>query len=332
MKRIKLRLFYGPNVVSLQYTSSRHSKESVNGQGKCNPKPTNYTRSLDDPHILSGHVDTNLTGKFAYGFVLHNKKGLLSKLSDIERLALVAIRSIRRTGSSHDIILLHMGTYSSIFFRRTKQLDVRMIDVTNYAKLLAEKIGRCPHGATTNRKGCLKSGWSNFDSCWNRYIFWTLKEYSKIIYLDCDMLVMRNIDHIFSYPALSASLDVFYAMNSHPSVFNAGMMVLEPNMKDFNGLISYAAEHDIWKNEYGALNEYFARCWNLLPLTYNMPALFSTDMLASKQRGAHVENVYIIHFVGLSKPIGSTLKGKPLPPHDYMNSAILNYWRELDSE
>lgn len=115
MKRIKLKLFYGPNVVSLQYTSSRHSKESVNGQGKCNPTPTNYTRSLDDPHILSGHVDTNLTGKFAYGFVLHNKKGLLSKVSDIERLTLVAILSIRRTGSSHDIILLHMGTYSSFF-------------------------------------------------------------------------------------------------------------------------------------------------------------------------------------------------------------------------
>ena len=144
------------------------------------------------------------------------------------------------------------------------------------------------------------------------------------------MLIMKNIDQLFSYPALSASLDIFYALNSHPSVFNAGMMVLEPNMNDFNGLIKYAASHDIWKNEYGALNEYFARCWNLLPLTYNMPALFSTEVFASKQRGSDLKNVHIIHFVGKSKPIGSSLKGKALDALDYMSPAILKYWRDLD--
>ena len=51
------------------------------------------------------------------------------------------------------------------------------------------------------------------------------------MYIDADMIVLHNLDHLFAYPELSAAPD-FYMMLG----FNTGLLVLEPNSLIFEDM------------------------------------------------------------------------------------------------
>ncbi|KAE9593678.1 putative glucuronosyltransferase [Lupinus albus] len=52
---------------------------------------------------------------------------------------------------------------------------------------------------------------------------WQLTMYDKIIFMDSDILVHKNIDEFFSYPQLSVGNSEYF------SVFNSGLMIIEPS-------------------------------------------------------------------------------------------------------
>jgi alpha-N-acetylglucosamine transferase len=52
----------------------------------------------------------------------------------------------------------------------------------------------------------------------------------QVIYLETDMIVLRNMDHVFRLPEVSAS-------GTSQSVFNNGVMVLEPSNCTFQILM-----------------------------------------------------------------------------------------------
>lgn len=81
---------------------------------------------------------------------------------------------------------------------------------------------------------------ANMVEHWNQTFFklnvMRLTQFKKIIYIDADMLILKNIDHLFSYPAISATTG---GKAAHPewTEFNSGLMVIEPSIECFNRLI-----------------------------------------------------------------------------------------------
>lgn len=63
---------------------------------------------------------------------------------------------------------------------------------------------------------------------------WTLEHLDKAVYLDADMLVLKNIDDLFEREEFSACPDIGW-----PDCFNSGLFVFKPSRGTFNKLLNH---------------------------------------------------------------------------------------------
>lgn len=63
-----------------------------------------------------------------------------------------------------------------------------------------------------------------------------LHEYEKIVFLDSDMYVVENIDHLFNAPHMSAVVADAYDQPGCNQL-NSGLMVIQPSQNEYEGII-----------------------------------------------------------------------------------------------
>ena len=74
---------------------------------------------------------------------------------------------------------------------------------------------------------------------WNETFFklciFNLTEFDKIVYVDCDMIIRKNIDHLFEMEHITAVQGgkLIY----HWEDINSGLMVIKPNTIEFKELV-----------------------------------------------------------------------------------------------
>ncbi len=119
--------------------------------------------------------------------------------------------------------------------------------------------------------------WSyTFDKLW----LFELTKFEKLVYLDCDMLILHNVDELFDRPHMSA---VIAGQPAHPdwSNLNSGLMVIEPE----SGL-----GHRIFHETFKVTRERLR--------TSEMYAIGDQDLLQTyyrswpEQRHLHLDHVY----------------------------------------
>ncbi|KAK0199237.1 glycogenin [Desarmillaria ectypa] len=124
-----------------------------------------------------------------------------------------------------------------------------------------------------------------------------LTQYSKIIFMDADVLPIRPLSHLFSLPhEFSAVPDVGW-----PDIFNSGVMVLSPGEDKFSELNTLFKSKGSWDGgDQGLLNEWRGGDWNRLSFTYNTtPTAAYTYAPAYERFGSQIK---AIHFIGPNKP------------------------------
>jgi len=119
---------------------------------------------------------------------------------------------------------------------------------------------------------------------------WEMTEYHRIIYLDADMIVLKNIDHLFNCPGpICAAMDV-----PIPIKFNAGLLVLSPNSSIYGDMLQkWNNTSDFSDVEQGFLNYYFhiETMTNILPFKYNAHAYATMRNVMFD-----TEDVHVIHY------------------------------------
>ncbi|KAJ8084394.1 glycogenin glucosyltransferase [Marasmius tenuissimus] len=161
-----------------------------------------------------------------------------------------------------------------------------------------------------------------------------LTQYSKIIFLDADVLPIRPLSHLFVLPhEFSAVPDVGW-----PDIFNSGVMVLSPGEDKFQELQHLLRTKGSWDGgDQGVLNEWRGSNWNRLSFTYNTtPTAAYTYAPAYERFGSKIS---AIHFIGPNKPWNSIAHRAPFqstsqtessqtnstsPAYDY--SSLLDRW------
>ncbi|XP_011087512.1 galactinol synthase 2-like [Sesamum indicum] len=170
---------------------------------------------------------------------------------------------------------------------------------------------------------------------------WEFVEYNKMIYLDADIQVFDNIDHLFDLPSgcLYAVMDCLCEMqgkpcadkvqwpaelgNEPPFYFNGGMFVFEPDLDTYNNLLSTLeitpptpfAEQDY-------LNFFFKNTSRPIPATYNL----LVAMLWRHPECVELDKVKVVHYcVTGSKPWKYTDKEQYMDRED-MKMLIKRWW------
>ncbi|XP_075512410.1 putative UDP-glucuronate:xylan alpha-glucuronosyltransferase 4 [Primulina tabacum] len=119
---------------------------------------------------------------------------------------------------------------------------------------------------------------------------WQLQEYSKVLFIDSDFIVLKNLDHFFVYPQLSASLN-----GRH--LFNSGLMLLEPSKCTFKTLMKKRLVVASYNGgDQGFLNEMFP-WWHRLPDKLNYMKYFPG--LTDDYIRRIPDDAYAVHYLGL---------------------------------
>ncbi|KAG1757148.1 glycosyltransferase family 8 protein [Suillus lakei] len=140
-------------------------------------------------------------------------------------------------------------------------------------------------------------GRPDLDTVLTKLHVFRLTQYSKVIFLDADVLPLRPLSHLFHLDyEFSAVPDVGW-----PDIFNSGVMVLSPSEDKFKELQELLKTNGSWDGgDQGILNEWRAGNWNRLSFTYNTtPTAAYTYAPAYERFGSHIS---VVHFIGPNKP------------------------------
>lgn len=219
--------------------------------------------------------------------------------------ALALFYSLRETGSKYPLYILLTSAVSNEFEQKLAKIDgINIIRV-------AEEMPVDLHNLNYEEN-------KRLNNTFDKLRIFGLVQFDKLVFIDSDTFVLKNIDHLFDYPNLSAVLVHNTYMNPNPgSQFSSGLMVIEPNEMIFKDLIrqlsiTAASQRSKGRNAFGdqnVLNEYFNKWleWESVHLKDEYCALWGSieKMLKSNwtlSGEAGKTEIAILHFAGPHKP------------------------------
>lgn len=240
--------------------------------GSCNLALPLWEKGIDTVYNLSNIKNsTKKVNREAYATVLHSSESYVCG-------AITLAQSLLRTGTKRDLILLIDKSISD---------PKREALATAGWKIRLIKRIRNPRAETDS--------YNEYN--YSKFRLWQLTDYDKIIFVDADIIVLRNIDLLFHFPQMTA-------VGNDASIFNSGIMVLEPSNCTFNFLMQ-GRKHIISYNggDQGYLNEIFV-WWHRLPRRVNFLKNFWSNNTVEKGVknqlfASDPPKLYSIHYLGL---------------------------------
>lgn len=181
-------------------------------------------------------------------------------------------RSIRLTGTTADIVVLHTAAVSASDLVPLEALGCRLVEVAHLplSDGFNERHARKNlHGAAPFTKGNKPEFHTPLDN-FCKLRLWQLTEYHTTVFIDADALVLKNIDKLFAYPEFSAAPNVYESMADFHRM-NSGVFVAKPSLQTFDGMMAALDVPDaFWRRTDQTFLEHFFPDWHGLPVTMNM--------------------------------------------------------------
>ncbi|XP_026389976.1 putative UDP-glucuronate:xylan alpha-glucuronosyltransferase 3 isoform X2 [Papaver somniferum] len=193
--------------------------------------------------------------------------------------AIAAAQSIRMVGSTRDFVILVDDTISEYHRSGLAAAGWKIRTIERIRNPKAEE---------------------NAYNEWNysKFRLWQLTDYDKIIFIDADLLILRNIDFLFGMPEITAT-------GNNATLFNSGVMVIEPSNCTFQLLMDHINEIESYNGgDQGYLNEIFT-WWHRIPKHMNFLKHFwegdeeEKKVIKTTLFGADPPVLYVLHYLGL---------------------------------
>ena len=98
---------------------------------------------------------------------------------------------------------------------------------------------------------------------------WQLTQYRRVVFLDADTLVIKNIDKLFGYPEFSAAPNLYESLADMHRL-NSGVFVAAPSERTHADMLARLATPDVlWRRTDQTFLESYFPDWHGLPYTYN---------------------------------------------------------------
>lgn len=222
----------------------------------------------------TAHFNSERAHREAYATILHSAHVYVCG-------AIVAAQSIRMAGSTRDLVILVDETISDYHREGLAAAGWKIHTIKRIRNPKAEKDAY--------------NEWN-----YSKFRLWQLTDYDKIIFIDADLLILRNIDFLFEMPEITAT-------GNNATLFNSGVMVVEPSNCTFQLLMEHINEIESYNGgDQGYLNEIFT-WWHRIPKHMNfLKHFWEGDEEEKKQRkvrlfGADPPILYVLHYLG-NKP------------------------------
>ncbi|KAI9736780.1 MAG: glycogenin glucosyltransferase [Cirrosporium novae-zelandiae] len=197
--------------------------------------------------------------------------------------ALVLARSLRDNGTNKKlIVLVTLQTVSPDVVEVLKTVYDEIVPVDQVVNKLPANL------YLMNRPDLIYT--------FSKIALWKLTQYSRIVYIDTDVVTLRAPDELFDVDAPFAAVpDIGW-----PDCFNSGVMVLSPNEGDYHALLALADRGISFDGaDQGLLNMHFPN-WKRLSFVYNCTPSASYQYVPAYKH--FKSSINMVHFIGTDKP------------------------------
>ncbi|PIA41793.1 hypothetical protein AQUCO_02200310v1 [Aquilegia coerulea] len=224
------------------------------------------------PLKANGRVYSGTAHREAYATILHSAHVYVCG-------AIAAAQSIRMVGSTRDLVILVDETISEYHREGLAAAGWKIRTIQRIRNPKAERDAY--------------NEWN-----YSKFRLWQLTDYDKIIFIDADLLILRNIDFLFGMPEITA-------IGNNATLFNSGVMVVEPSNCTFQLLMDHIDEIESYNGgDQGYLNEIFT-WWHRIPKHMNFLKHFwegdeeEKKEMKTRLFGANPPILYVLHYLGL---------------------------------
>ncbi|KAH7246817.1 hypothetical protein B0J15DRAFT_74949 [Fusarium solani] len=224
--------------------------------------------------------------------------------------ALVLAHSLRDAGTHRKLAVL-------------VTLDSVSADSITQLKAVYDYIFPVPRIRNDNPANLYLMNRGDLHSAFTKINLWKLTQFSKIVYIDADIVAYRAPDELFdiTHP-FSAAPDIGW-----PDLFNTGVMVLTPNMGDFYAMIAMAERGISFDGaDQGLINMHFGNQYNRISFTYNVTPSAHYQYVPAYRH--FQSSINMVHFIGANKP---WFTGRDAPRGaDPFNDMVGRWWAVYD--
>lgn len=125
------------------------------------------------------------------------------------------------------------------------------------------------------RKNLIEDRYGRLDKSWMMFTkinIWKQLKYNKLLYIDADTVVLKNIDHIFEIDENFSAVFGGSTFHNYKGI-EAGVMLIKPSIKIFNELVKGLNDdkYDLRMSDQSLINDFFYKNYkiNYLPEIWN---------------------------------------------------------------
>lgn len=183
--------------------------------------------------------------------------------------ALALARSLKASGSAWPLVVLATANADRLDELQAAGCLVKNIEQPSFSGAFRERHTRQAQHArapfTKGEKPIFHDPLDNF--C--KLALWRLTGYRRVVFLDADTLVVKNIDKLFGYPEFCAAPNLYETLADMHRL-NSGVFVAAPNAATYDAMLERLDVPDaFWpRTDQTFLQSYFPD-WHGLPYTYN---------------------------------------------------------------
>lgn len=192
--------------------------------------------------------------------------------SDYAMGAVALVRSLKLTGSTADILVMHTGGVAAGVLAPIEALGATLVEVdllpTSDAFNARHQRAKIHADApfTKGGKPAFHTPLDNFA----KLRLWEMEKYQRIVFIDADAIVVRNIDRLFGYPEFSAAPNVYESLADF-SRMNSGVFVAQPSRAMFERMLAMLDAPDaFWPRTDQTFLQAFFPGWHGLPVYDNL--------------------------------------------------------------
>ena len=191
--------------------------------------------------------------------------------ADFAKGAGAFLNSLALTGTAADRVVMHTGGVGAEALAPLQAAGARLVPVdllpTSDAFNAAHQR-EALHGAAPFTKGVKPAFHTPLDN-FAKLRLWELN-YDRVVFLDADTLVLRNIDKLFDYPEFCAAPNVYEGLGDFHRM-NSGVFTARPDPVKYQAMLERLDQPGaFWRRtDQTFLQEWFPD-WHGLPVTCNM--------------------------------------------------------------